>query len=62
MHKKKRLAKQGWRRIIIMRDLMLINSGFPNEFWAEVIKTTNYFQNRILTKTKSYGKIISEKT
>ncbi len=41
VHEKNRLIEQGWRTIVIIKDLMLINSSFPNNFWAEVIETTN---------------------
>lgn len=46
MHKENRLAKQDWKIIMIIKDLMLINSGLFNRFWAEIIETANYLQNQ----------------
>lgn len=40
---------------------MLIDSRLPNTFQAEIIKTANYLQNRLLTKTIAYEEIIFEK-
>lgn len=42
MHKENRLAKQGWKTIMTIKDLILINSGLSNRFWAEVIEIANY--------------------
>lgn len=42
------------------KRLFLNNSSLPNNFWAEAIETANYLWNRLLTKTKSYGKLILE--
>lgn len=44
-----------------MKDLMLIDSGLPNGFWAEAMKTANYFQNKRLIKSKNDNEMISEK-
>lgn len=52
--------RQKWHTIVIIKDLMLIDNGLPNKFWAKVIETANYLKNRLLTKTKSYKKVISE--
>lgn len=43
-----------------MKNSMLIDSRLPSGFWAKAIKTVNYFQNRLLTKTQNYDKIIFE--
>ncbi len=39
---------------------MLIDSRLPNKFWAEAMKTANYLQNRLPTRSKTYSKMISE--
>lgn len=51
MHKENGLAKQGWRIIVIMKDSILIDNGLSNRFWAETMKTANYFQNKLPTKS-----------
>ena len=33
-----------------MKDSFLIDSKLPNQFWAEVMDTTNYLQNRLLIR------------
>lgn len=43
-----------------MKDLMLIDSGLSNDFWAEVMETANYLCNRLPTKSKNHSKVISE--
>ncbi len=43
-----------------MKDSMLIDSGLSNGFWAEAMETANYLLNRLPTKTKTHGEIISE--
>ncbi len=60
VYEKNRIAKQGWRTIVTMKDSILIDSGLPNGFWAEVMETANYLRNRLPTKIKAYGKIILE--
>ena len=35
-----------------MKDLLLIDSGLPVNFWAEAMDTANYLQNRLPTKRK----------
>lgn len=47
MYKENILPKQGWQIIVIIKDSILINSCFPNRFWAEVIEIANYLQNRL---------------
>lgn len=44
-----------------MKDLMLINNGLHNNFWVKAIDTANYLQNKLPTKSKNYGEMISEK-
>lgn len=39
---------------------MLINNGFSNRFWAEAMKTANYLQNKLPTKSRNHGEIIPE--
>ncbi len=62
VHKENRLAERGWRTIVIMKDSMLIDSGLSNDFWAEAIETANYLRNRLPTRSKSHGEIISEES
>ena len=42
-----------------MKDLLLINNNLLLEFWAKAIDTTNYLQNRLLTKNQK-GEMIPE--
>lgn len=49
MHEENGLAKQGWRTIVTMKNLMLIDSGVPNAFRAEIIETANYLYNKLPT-------------
>lgn len=44
-----------------MKDSLLIDGDLPKKFWAEAMKTANYFWNHLPTKIESYGKLISEK-
>lgn len=44
-----------------MKDLILIDSNLPNNFWTEMIETANYLYNRIPNKSKSYKEVILEK-
>ena len=45
-----------------MKDVMLIDSRLPNDFWAKAIETANYLRNRLPTRSRSHGKLISEET
>ena len=36
-----------------MKDLLLIDSGLLNQFWAEAMDTANYLQNRLPTTEKA---------
>lgn len=58
MHEKNGLAERGWKTIVNIKNLMLIDIGLPNGFWAEVIETTNYFWNRLLVKSKNHREVI----
>ncbi len=62
VHEENGLIEQGWRTIVTMKDLMLIDSGLPNNFWAEAMEIANYLRNKLLTKSKSHGEIIPEKS
>ena len=50
MYKENGMAERCWRTLAIMKDALLINSGFLVNFWAEAIDTSNYLQNRLSTK------------
>lgn len=43
-----------------MKDSLLIDSGLPNNFWAEAMETSNYIRNRLPTKSMNHGKLIPE--
>lgn len=58
---KNSLAKQRWHILIIMKDLILINSRLLNNFWAKVIEMVNYFQNRLSTKNMNHKEVIFKK-
>ncbi len=60
IHEENRLAERGWRTIVTIKNWMQIDSGLINGFWAEAMKTANYLQNRLSTKTKSHSKVILE--
>lgn len=60
IHEENGLAEQRWRTIVTMKDSMLIDSGLPNNIWAEAMETANYLRNRLPTKSKNYGKMIPE--
>lgn len=60
MHEENGMAERGWHMIVTMKDLMLIDSGLPNGFWAEAMETANYFRNRLPTRIRAQGEIISE--
>lgn len=62
MHKKNGLVKQGWKTIMTIKDLMLIDSGLLNNFWAEAMEKTGYFCNRLPTKSKNYGEVVPKKS
>lgn len=41
-----------------MKNVILINSGLSNDFWAETIEIANYLQNKHPIKIKSQRKLI----
>lgn len=47
VHEENGLTERGWRTIVTMKDSMLIDSGLPNDFWAEAMETANYLRNRL---------------
>lgn len=62
VHEENGLAERGWRTIVTMKDSMLIDSGLPNDFWAEAMETANYLRNRLPTRSKNYGEVIPEES
>lgn len=62
MYEENGLAEQEWCTLVTMKDAMLIVSGLPNGFWAEAIETANYLKNRLSTRTKNHGEIMSEES
>ncbi len=52
MHEENGLAERSWRTIITIKNLLLLDSGLPLDFWAEAIDTTNYLRNRLPTKSQ----------
>ncbi len=62
VHKENGLAERGWRMIVTMKDSMLIDSGLPNDFWAEAMETANYLRNKLPTRSKNHGEIIPEES
>lgn len=62
MHEENGLAEQEWRTMVIVKDLILIDSSLPNNFWAEAIEIANYFYNRLLIKSMNYEEVISKKS
>ena len=61
IYKKVGIAKQIKKILVVMKDLILIDSNLPNNFWTEMIETANYLYNRIPNKSKSYKEVILEK-
>lgn len=43
-----------------MKDLMLIDSSFSNNFWAKPMETVNYLYNKLPTTSKNHENIISK--
>ena len=41
IHKKNGFSKKRWQIIITMKDLLLLDSGFPLDFWVKVMDTAN---------------------
>lgn len=40
------MAKRCWRILAIIKDVILINSSLPVNFFIDAINTLNYLQNR----------------
>lgn len=62
MQEENRIAEGGWRIIMTIKDLMFIDSGFSNNFWAEAIEIANYLRNKLPIRSKNHSKIIPEKS
>lgn len=62
VHEENGLVERGWSTLVTKKDLMLIDIGLPNNFWAEAMETANCFQNRLSTKSKNYDEMIPEET
>ena len=60
MHKENGIAERCWRILATMKNLPLIDSGLPVNFWAEVIDTANYLRNRLLTRREGPSFISKE--
>lgn len=60
LHEENGLAERGWRTLVTMKDSLLIDSGLPNDFWAEAMETSNYLRNRLPTKSRGHGELIPE--
>ena len=62
MHEENGLAKRGWRIIVIMKDSMLIDSGFSNNFWAEAIEIADYLRIKLPIRSKNHGEVIPKES
>ena len=60
LHEENGLAERGWRTLVTMKDSLLIDSGLPNDFWAEAMETSNYLRNRLPTRSRSHRELIPE--
>ena len=45
MHKENGIIERCWKTLATMKDLLLIDSGLPVNFWAEAMDTANYLRN-----------------
>lgn len=52
IYEKNGRVKRDWKIIVTMKNLLLLNSGLPLDFWAEAMDTANYLQNRLLRKSQ----------
>lgn len=59
MEGENRQAGRGWKTIVTIKDLLLIDSGFPLEFWAKTMEMAKYLRNYLPTKIHR-GEIIPE--
>ncbi len=62
VHEENGLTERGWTTIVTMKDLILIDSGLANDFWAKAMKIANYLRNRLPTRSRSHGKIIPKES
>lgn len=62
IYEENRLAERIWQTIIIMKNSILIDNSLPNRFCAKAMETANYFQNRLLTKSKNHRVMIPEES
>lgn len=60
MHKENRVPEQCLRTLATMKDLMLINSHLPVNFWAETMNTAYYLHNCLPTKRDGHTIIPEE--
>ena len=50
MHDDNGIAEQYWRTLALIKNSLLIDSKLSNQFWAKVMDTANYLQNRLPTR------------
>ena len=50
IHEENGIAEQCWRTLAIIKNLLLINSSLPVNFWAEAMDTANYLCNQLPTR------------
>lgn len=51
MYEENKIAKQYWRILATIKNLLLINSGLPIKFWVEVMDMSNYVETGFLYNT-----------
>lgn len=44
LHEENGLAERGWKTLATTKDSLLIDSGLPNDFWAEAMENSNYLK------------------
>lgn len=62
VYKENEFIERDERIIVIMKDLILIDSGLSDNFWVETMETANYLWNKLPTKNKSHNKIIPKES
>ena len=60
MHEENGIGKRCWRTLATMKDLLLIDSGLPVNFWAKAMDTANYLHNRLPIRRNSVTVISKE--
>lgn len=60
IHEENGLAERRWRIIVAIKDSLLLNSGLSLDFWAKVMYTANYLQNKLPTKSQRRKLILEE--